>query len=94
MELGGAVLVITGHDGAREELLHAHQGTTILLEPNSRRQSSKHDTPACEAPRWRRRARRAVAFYEDEARFVVASRKDMGADLGHAKRKIEGEKEG
>jgi hypothetical protein len=94
MELDGAVLVITGHDGAREELLHTHQGMAILLEPNSRRRSSKHDAPACEAPRRRRRAGRAVAFREDEARLVVASHRDMGADLGHAKRKLEGEKEG
>jgi hypothetical protein len=94
MELGGAVLVITGHDGAREELLHARQGTTILLEPNSRRRSSKHDAPACEAP-WRRwRAGRAVAFCKDEARLVVVSCRDMGVDLGHAKRKLEGEKQG
>jgi hypothetical protein len=92
MELSGTVPVITGHDGAQEELLHTHQGTSILLEPNSRRWSSKHDAPACEAPRRGRRARRTMAFCEDEARLVVASRRDMGVDLGHAKRKLEGKR--
>jgi hypothetical protein len=93
-ELGGAAPVILGHNGAREELLHAHQDTAILLEPNSRWRSSKHNAPACEAPWRRRQAGRVVAFREDEARLVVASRRDMGADLGHAKCKLEGRKEG
>jgi hypothetical protein len=93
-DLGGTAPVILGHDGAQEELLHACQGTAILLEPNSRRRSSKHNAPACVAPRRRRRAGRAVAFHKDEARLVVASRRDMGADLGHAKHKLEGKKEG